>query len=419
MAGKDSLRRVRPRLPIGPLGVALAIGVVGMVVALVTLPDRGPQRGLPAASANDDSGPATRVSFLQRLIPPAPDRARGPSAPRSVADLARRVPLERAVAQLFLFGFEGADATDPVFNELRRLELGGIVIDGGNYDSPQQLAGLASEATAAAQKAAHVPPWVLAEQDGGDLSEFPDLPPAQPPAAFKDPKAAAAAVGETATALKALGFNGLLEPSLDVSSEETGSALGEATFSDDPALVAAYARDSVAQCLAVKVFCAAKHFPGMGAASTRTDEGPAQVGLPLAELEARDVVPFKAAIGAGIPGVVVGEGLYEPDSFVVPGVLSKSIITGLLRRKLRFGGLAITDDLADPGVSTFAPAPDAAVQALAAGADMVYISGPFGDQESAYTAVLNAVRSGALPQKRVREALLRVLLTKRAYGLLR
>jgi beta-N-acetylhexosaminidase len=323
------------------------------------------------------------------------------------------------VAELFLLGFVGADATDPVFTELRRLELGGIVIDGANYESPQQLAGLAGEATAVAQQASHVPPWVFAEQDGGELSQFPDLPPAQAPGGFDDPKAAAAAVGETATALKALGINGLFEPSLDVSSEETGSVLGEATFSDDPAKVAAYAKEAVAQCLAVKVFCAAKHFPGMGAASTPTDEGPAQVGLPLAELEARDLVPFKTAFAAGVPGVVLAEGLYEPDSFVTPAALSKAIVNGLLRRKLRFGGLAITDDLADPGVSTFAPAPDAAVQALAAGADMVYISGPFGDQESAYTAVLNAVRSGKLSEKRVREALLRVLLTKRAYGLLR
>src|SRR5205814_578628 len=81
----------------------------------------------------------------------------------------------------------------------------------------------------------------------------------------------------------------------------------------------------------------------------------------------------------------------EPDSVVAPAALSTAVIDNLLRKRLRFGGLAITDDLADPGVSTFAQVPDAAVQALQAGADMVYISGDLGDQEAAYNAVLNAV----------------------------
>jgi beta-N-acetylhexosaminidase len=397
------------------------IGAAGLGIALLTLDDgSAPRRTFPGASGNGGEGPTSSVSFLQRLIPPAPDRARGPAAPRSVADLAKRLPLERAVAQLFLFGFDGKDATAPVFQELRRLDLGGIVVDSGNYDSPQQLAALAGEASVVGQQTSHVPPWVMAEQDGGELSQFADLPPAQPPGVLKDPKAAATAMGEAVTALKALGINGLFEPPLDVApSEEAFAPLGDLLLSDVPERVADYGRRVVAQCLALKMFCAAKHFPGLGAASNPTDEGPAQVGLPLSELESRDVVPFRAAIKSGIPGLVISEGLYEPDSFVTPAVLSRKILTDLLRRKLRFGGLAISDDLADPGVSTFASAPDASVQALAAGADMLYISGPLGDQEAAYTAVLNAVRSGKLSQARVREALLRVLLTKRAYGLLR
>jgi beta-N-acetylhexosaminidase len=132
----------------------------------------------------------------------------------------------------------------------------------------------------------------------------------------------------------------------------------------------------------------------------------------------RDVVPFAAAIKAGISGLVVGEGLYEPDDFVTPAALSPKIIDGLLRKRLRFGGLALTDDLADPGVSAFAQIPDAAVQAIKAGADMVYISGELSDQEAAYTAVLNAVRSGEISETRVRQSLLRVLLAKSGYKLL-
>ena len=422
MALKDSFHLMPPsrrRIVLRRLAAVLVLVLLaGAAVYAFTRDGEKPtQVNLPQVVGNLDSGPESHISFLERLIPPAATApVKGPAAPRSVADLARRLPLERAVAQLFLFGFTGKDESSPVFDQLKRLDLGGVVVDGRNYDNAQQLAGLTARMTSTAAAAGHVPPWVMAEQDGGDYSQFPDLPPSHPPGDFHSAAGATAALADSATTLKALGINGLLEPALDVGSD-TGGVLGTRTFSSDPQKVADYARRSVAACRQLQLFCAAKHFPGIGAADTPTDEGPAQIGLPMAQLEARDVVPFAAAIKAGIPGIVVGEGLYEPDDFVTPAALSSKIIGGLLRKRLRFGGIAITDDVADPGVSSFAQVPDAAVDAIKAGADMVYISGEMSDEEAAYTAVLNATRSGQIPEQRVREALLRVLLTKRGYGL--
>lgn len=395
--------------------MVVAVVVAVAIVAIRASGDGGGQTlRLPAATASGTQ-PASHVSFLERMIPPPPERATGPVAPRSIADLARRLSLDRAVAQLFLFGFNGSDANAAIFQELQRLDVGGLVLDGRNYDSPQQLAVLTAQLRTTASAANHLPPWLMAEQDGGDYSQFDSLPPTHPPADFHKPAGAAAALLEGATTLKALGINGLLEPDLDVAARD--GVLGAQAFADDPGLVAAYGRDVVAGCLAQKLFCAAKHFPGVGAADTPTDEGPAQVGLSTGQLMRRDVVPFAAAIRSGIPGIVVGEGLYEPDDFVTPAALSPKIIGGMLRGKLRFGGLAITDDLADPGVSSFAQVPDAAVEAIKAGADMVYISGGLSDQEAAYAAVLNAVREGTISQAALRRSLLRILLTKRNYGL--
>lgn len=422
MAVKDSFPSVRGprrrRILIRQLIAILALAVlVGGAVALVKGrggdEDKPKTLRLPAATG-DGPGPASHVSFLQRLIPPPPQRVSGPSAPRSLADLARRLPLERAVAQLFLLGFTGKDATAPIFEELKRLDVGGLVVDGRNYDSAQQLAGLTSQLTAAAQSATHLPPWVMAEQDGGDYSQFPDLPPTQPPGDFDNAADAAAAVTATATTLKTLGINGLLAPDLDLA----GGALGTRALSDDPEVVADYARLVVTSCRDLVILCAAKHFPGIGSANTPTDEGTAQVGLPLEQLMERDVVPFRAAIKAGISAIIIGEGLYETDDFVTPAALSRKIIGGILRGRLRFGGLAITDDLADPGVSSLTQIPDAAVEAIKAGADMVYVSGELSDQEAAYTAVLNAVRSGAIAEAQLRQSLLRVLIAKRGYSLL-
>ncbi len=390
--------------------------VAGALVARDASDDAGP---LPEAGSQAPS--QRRASFLARVIPPPPepsDGSGGKGVPRSVRELAGRLPLERKVAQLFLLGFEGQDLNGPIFRQFRRLDIGGMLIGPDNYTDPQQLALLAGEAAVISRQERHVPPWVMAVQEGGEFNSFPDLP---PPTAASDLPDVAAAVTEAEQAggtLKPLGVNGVLGPVVDVGLAED-PAVGPRAFSDEPARVAAYARGVVEAYRRTKVFAAAKHFPGLGSASQSTEEGPANVGLSVAELRRRDLVPFRAAIEAGVPGVLVGHGLYATDDFVTPASLSRSVISGLLKRELGFKGIAITDDLADPPISALEKVPDAAVTALKAGADMLYISGSTGDQQAAYVAVLRAVRTREISRARLDDAVVRILSVKRDYGLIR
>ena len=119
-----------------------------------------------------------------------------------------------------------------------------------------------------------------------------------------------------------------------------------------------------------------------------------------------------------MPAVVLSHAFYATDDFSVPGSLSSKIATDLLRRREHFSGMAITDDLADPPIASVSSVPDAAVQALRAGADLLYISGPASDQRAAYVAVLRAVRTGKISRARLDEAVLRILDAKRNYGLI-
>jgi beta-N-acetylhexosaminidase len=161
-----------------------------------------------------------------------------------------------------------------------------------------------------------------------------------------------------------------------------------------------------------------KHFPGLGAAAQPPEDGPTPVGLTIPELRERDLIAFDAAFDAGAPAVLISHGSYTTDDFVTPGSLSKAIANDLLREQLEFEGVSITDDLASPAVTAIAAIPDAAVDALKAGVDLVWISGPRGDQEAAINAVLNAVQSGDISRERIDQALLRVLTAKAALGLI-
>jgi beta-N-acetylhexosaminidase len=424
MTGNDSFTPVpaesaRRRLALAVLAaVALVATVVGVVVGAGHGGGDNSSSGVPSAGRG---APKEHISFLAKIVPPPPEsqRGSGPAVPKSVADLARRLPTERKVAQLFVVGFRGTDTSADIYSRLARLDLGGVVLGDANYVDVSQLGTLANEAAAVARKHRHVPPWVFASQEGGALNSFPDLPPTAAPADLSSAREAASQARESAKSLRALGINAVLGPVLDVGSSETGTALGSRVYSDDPQEVATYADSVVRAYRAEHVFSSAAHFPGLGATDQSTEDGPATVGLGLDELRQRDLIPFRAAVRAGVPGITVASALYPFSDFTVPASLEEQVDTTLLRREMRFKGVAMTDDLSDPGITTLHTIPDAAVLAVRAGADALYISGAAGDQQAAYVAVLRAVQRGRIPRSRLDEAVGRMLLAKQDYGLIR
>lgn len=414
-----SVRRLRHRLPdIASWKFAVAAAAATLLVAgIVAL-----ALGLGADEEPRDGGVATVREKPASSEPESTERgrrrARGANAGDEVRALAERMPIEDRVAQLFLLGFQGQDLTAPIFERLRERGLGGIAIDAHNYVSADQLASLTGEARVIAEQEGHVRPWVLAPQEGGEFNAFPDLPPATAAADLPSAARAFEEAVEAAAALRAVGLNGVLAPVVDVAPPD-GAAVGERAFSDDPRDVAGYAEAVVDAFRADSMLTAPAHFPGLGSGGEDTRLGLSQVGSGLGALRARDLVPFRAAIRAGAPAITMSNGLYVTDDFVTPGSLSSALVGGLLRRELGFRGIVITDDLADPAVTSLTDVPKAAVDAVQAGADLLYVSGPPAEQQAAFAAVLGAARSGTISPARLREALLRNLSVKRNYRLIR
>ena len=422
MAAKDTLGPVWRRLQIPPFGPTALAVIAGLGIAAAVqdfrTDDPGGSQGIVPEAAGGGGAPRERTSFLAKLIPPPPEQVEGPSAASSIADLASRLPLERKVAQLFLLGFEGQDLTAPIFEQMRRQDLGGLVFESRNYVDPQQIASMAGEGPVIAADEGHVPPLVVVSQEGGMFSEFPDLPPTQAPSEFGSVGEAADAATEAAATLRTLGFNAMLAPDIDVGTAEGNGALDARVFSDDPDKVAEYGTAVVDAYADQHVMAVPKHFPGLGAAAQAPEDGPTPVGLSVQELRDRDLVPFQAVFDEHVPAVLIGHGSYTTDDFVTPASLSKAIATDLLREQLGFGGTSITDDLASSAVTAISTIPDAAVDALNAGVDLVWISGPRGEQEAAMNAVLNAVQSGEISRERIDQAVLRVLTAKQVAGLI-
>ena len=404
-------------LTIGALMVLAAVTVLGgALVGAQTERTAGPAAGSEGGGLG--AREPGRSSFLAQMIPPPAEQPEASAEkPSSVEELVSRLPLERKVAQLFLLGFEGDDKRSPLFEDLEDRDIGGVVFSERNYRKPKQIEQLASEIAATANSERHVAPLLLARQAGGDDSAFADLPPKLPPARIKSAGEAGRVMQMTAEALDGIGLSGVLGPTIDIGA--VGGPIGEAAFSDDVEQVVLYARAVVEAAEKAGIVSAPGRFPGLGAASQEPDRGPATVGLGLDELKLRDLLPFEAAIEVGAPAMVVGPGAYESDDFVTPASQSQELMVGLLRDELGFEGVAIAENLSSPAITSLGSIPDAAVASLIAGADMVEIAGPRGDQEAAYIAVLNAARRGAIPRERIDQALLRVLRLKRSVGLVK
>ena len=167
-------------------------------------------------------------------------------------------------------------------------------------------------------------------------------------------------------------------------------------------------RDSAARssagCRARGVAATAKHFPGLGTARGNTDDGEIRIATPRAELDTR-LPPFATAIRRGVDLVMVSNAAYAAfDPSGVPAVLSKPIVTGLLRGRLGFDGVAITDAMEAPGPAGRA---HAAARALAAGVDVLLFTGER-DGAAAYDELLAAAKAGTLPAAVLRAANARI-----------
>lgn len=275
-------------------------------------------------------------------------------------------------------------------------------------------------------------PFVMADEEGGGVQRLlPDvssLPWARQMAASMTPSQVEAAARVLAGQMRALGVDMDLAPVVDLDAGAGPSATnpdGSRSFSSAPADASRYAVAFAQGLQSGGVVAVAKHFPGLGGSSGNTDYGPAAT-KPIAELEGSALLPYEAVIGAGVKAVMVANATV-PGLTPAPASLSSAAVTGLLRSRLRFAGLVLTDSLSAGAIRTAGyTVPKAAVAALAAGEDMVLFGstltpsdtaqlapGPLLSQErSIVAAVVAAIGDGRLPVDRLDAAVLDVLAAK-------
>jgi beta-N-acetylhexosaminidase len=339
-----------------------------------------------------------------------------PTLPPRAQALLDKLPIERRVGQLFLADFPGTRAPRTLAQALKSHGWGGVLFTRDNYANPGQSDGLVGAVTRTGRGTKPIAPLFVADQDGGPATAFPFLPPrSQPRTASRlrvaDGAAQARAAGRE---LHRRGIAMTLAPQADL--DVPSGAVSEETFSSDPKTVTRFVAAQLNAYRRAGVIPAIGHFPGQGSASEDPDVQVGSVGLSLGDLRRRDEAPFRT-VAARAPAFVVSNALYAAFDGVTPAVLLPEVV-GELRGEVAFHGVIVSDDLGATVQATGEDVGTAAVRAVKAGIDLIYVSGGPAEQERAYRAVLAAVRSREIPAARVQGALTRLLALKITAGVL-
>jgi beta-N-acetylhexosaminidase len=342
--------------------------------------------------------------------------------PSRVAQLIAALSVEQRAGQAMAIAFHGPSVTSAVEEMIRTRGVGGLVLRAENAPNAAALTRICADLQRIAAEA-KIPPLFLAlDQEGGSIARVATgmtvFTSQMGLAATPDPVAAVQrAATITAGELRSSGVNWNFAPVADVNNERLNPIIGNRSFGSDSQRVSTLVAATVRAYAAAGLLCCAKHFPGHGAATVDSHLALPIIDVDRARLDRVELPPFRAAIAAGVPAIMLAH-LIVPaldPTPSLPASLSRRITTDLLRRELGFAGLAVTDDLEMGALATIGEAA-AGERAIQAGADFVLFRFDEAAQRDGHRLISVAIRNGSLPDFNV--TLNRILDAKLRYGIL-
>jgi beta-N-acetylhexosaminidase len=319
----------------------------------------------------------------------------------------------RDIGQLLIVGFDGTKMTPKLRSLLTRLQPAGMILFGRNIKTPDQTWRLLRDC----QKRVATPLFTCVDLEGGSVDRFRDALGPTPSAAEvfatgdrKLFRKHGQVIGENC---RALGFNLDFAPVLDLAFEASRSVMSSRVVSKDPRETIAYAREFLAGLRAARVLGCGKHFPGLGEGKLDTHHKLPVVKKPLKKLWAEDLVPYRM-LRAQMPLVMISHAAYPSvTQHRMPASLSNIWITDILRKRIGYRNLIVSDDLEMGGVLSAAPVGKAAVQFIRAGGDLCLICHREDYIEEAYDELTKMAERDPKFAKRVAESVRRVLAFKK------
>jgi beta-N-acetylhexosaminidase len=329
----------------------------------------------------------------------------------------KELTVQEAIGQVMMAGFDALTPNEHIKDVIKNYKVGNIILFARNIQSPKQLFTLTKSLQEFAMKELGIPLLISIDQEGGMVTRIKDeatfFPGAMTIAATNDVSNAYQVGRDMGKELHYLGVNMNLAPTMDINNNPYNPVIGVRSYSDDPKTVSAFGTAFI-NGLQEHVIATAKHFPGHGDTNVDSHLALPTIDITQERFESVELVPFQAAIEAGVKAIMSSH-IYFPliNEDGRPTTLSKQSLTGLLRNRLGYDGLIITDSMEMKGIQHHYETPNAAVMALEAGADLICVSHDKMLQINTVYRIQEAIDHGELSTDLLYEHVDRILRYKR------
>ncbi|GCF06489.1 beta-N-acetylhexosaminidase [Dictyobacter arantiisoli] len=335
----------------------------------------------------------------------------------STPSLTEAMSLEECLGQVFMVGFPGTTVTPEIIDLIKNEHIGGLVLFSRNLEHANQIQTLTTQLQAIAREAGHRYPLLISvDQENGMVRRFGEsatvFPGNMTLGAIGSTEMTREVAQATGREMAALGINMNLAPVADVNNNPANPVIGIRSFGEDAQEVGRHVAAMVAGYRDAGIITCLKHFPGHGDTAVDSHLALPSVPYTLERLEKLELIPFKQGIAAGADSIMIAHlalpALMSADE-LFPATLSPVVVHDLLRQKMGYQGVIITDCLEMNAVSETVGVPDGAVMALQAGNDLILVSHQYPRQKGSLEAVRNALRTGKLSEQTIRSASERIL----------
>ena len=426
----QSIPRLPKSNPVGSFWILAILVSACSQPAVTTTPAPPPET--PPEFVQAEGGPSVATPPAPAPDPVAPPQATPATRPPPLTWAQRtlaRMTLREKVGQLMMpfvlgnFAPEGSETHDRIVNVIEQENVGGVIMSVG---SPSEVAvklndlqrhskypllvaaDLETGAGFRFRGAVHIPTNIAL----GGATTFPSL---MALGATGDPRHAYQLGRITALEARAMGVHVPFAPVLDVNNNPDNPIINIRSFGEDPKAVAELGVAFVRGLQDYGAVATGKHFPGHGDTGTDSHLDLPVINVGRERLDAIELVPFRAAIAAGMQGIMTAHiALPEISGETIPATVSKQVLTGLLRSDLGFDGIVFTDAMDMAAIDRLFPRGESAVRAVLAGADVIVMPR---DVKQAIDAIVKAIDDGRLTEARLDESVGRLLRLKEDLGL--
>lgn len=326
--------------------------------------------------------------------------------------------VKQMLGQKLIFGFHGTELSEEFISLIKEYKIGNVILFLRNVESGEQLRKLCAQVQELILAETGYPAFIVIDQEGGMVTRLPqdavNVPCAMALAATGDVENARKASEITIRQLRGLGANFNMAPVLDVNNNPKNPVIGIRSFGDDPQKVAAFGVAAAQPYEGSGILCCGKHFPGHGDTAVDSHLGIPMVDKTEEELEKVELVPFRAAAENGIQAIMISHVMFPKiESENVPCTMSRKIVTGILKEKMGYQGLILTDCMEMLAIQDHYGTPEGTVAAIKAGVDLAEISSTIGLEWGAAKAVNEAAERGEFDMEEIKASVEKILAYKK------